>query len=38
MSDNKRIGRQFPTQSVVLEYSDTKGGEATQMYDKSSFH
>jgi len=27
MSD-KRIGRQFPTQHVVLEYKDTKGEEA----------
>ncbi len=27
MSDDKRIGRQFPTQSVVLPYTETKGGE-----------
>lgn len=36
MSDNKRIGRQFPTQSVVLEYSDTKGGEAILLYEQST--
>ena len=36
MSDNKRIGRQFPTQSVVLDYSDTKGGEAILLYEQST--
>ena len=36
MSDNKRIGRQFPTQSVVLEYNDTKGGEAILLYEQST--
>ena len=36
MSDDKRIGRQFPTQSVVLEYSDTKGGEAILLYEQST--
>lgn len=32
----KRIGRQTPTQSVVLPYSDTKGQEAIDLYNKSS--
>ncbi len=32
----KRIGRQFPTQSVVLPYTQTKGGEAILLYDQSS--
>lgn len=36
MSDDKRIGRQFPTQSVVLPYTETKGGEAVLFYDQSS--
>lgn len=31
----KRIGRQFPTQSVVLPYAETKGGEAVLFYDQS---
>ena len=35
MSD-KRIGRQFPTQSVVLEYTDTKGEEAILLYEQST--
>lgn len=35
MSDEKRIGRQFPTQSVVLPYTETKGGEAILLYDQS---
>ncbi|MBR1750839.1 MAG: terminase [Ruminococcus sp.] len=36
MSDEERIGRQFPTQSVVLPYNDTRGGEALLLYDQSS--
>lgn len=36
MSDDKRIGRQFPTQYVVLEYNDTKGGEAILLYEQST--
>ena len=28
----KRIGRQTPTQSVVLPYSETKGQEASELY------
>ena len=32
----KRIGRQTPTQSVVLPYSNTKGNEAIELYNKSS--
>lgn len=35
MSD-KRIGRQFPTQSLVLPYTDTRGGEAILLYDQST--
>lgn len=35
MSD-KRIGRQFPTQSVVLPYTETKGGEAVLFYEQST--
>lgn len=35
MSD-KRIGRQFPTQSVVLPYTETRGGEALLLYDQST--
>lgn len=35
MSDEKRIGRQFPTRSVVLPYEETKGGEAVAFYDQS---
>lgn len=32
MSDeNKHVGRQFPTQSVVLPYTQTKGGERIEM-------
>lgn len=34
--DDKRIGRQTPTISVILPYTETLGGEATQMYDQSS--
>lgn len=29
----KRIGRQTPTQSVVLPYSETKGQEASELYE-----
>ena len=36
MSDDKRIGRQFPTQHVVLEYKDTKGEEAILLYEQST--
>lgn len=35
MSD-KRIGRQFPTQSVALPYTETRGGEALLLYDRST--
>ena len=35
MSDG-RIGRQFPTLSVVLDYEDTRGGEAILLYNQSS--
>ena len=28
----QRIGRQTPTQSVVMPYKDTKGPEAGQLY------
>ncbi len=31
----KKLGRQTPTISVILPYTETLGGEATQMYDKS---
>lgn len=31
----KRIGRQFPTKSVVLPYTETKGSEAYLLYDQS---
>ena len=34
----KRLGRQTPTISVILPYTETLGGEATQMYDQNSFH
>ena len=33
---DKRIGRQFPTQSLVLPYTDTRGGEAVLLYDQST--
>lgn len=38
MSDGaeKRIGRQFPTQSMVLPYTETRGGEAILLYNQSS--
>lgn len=35
MSDEKRIGRQFPTISVVVPYTETRGGEAALFYDQS---
>lgn len=35
MPDDKRIGRQFPTQSLVLPYTETRGGEAVLLYDQS---
>lgn len=31
----KRMGRQTPTESVVLPYADTKGGEAIELYNQS---
>ena len=34
MSD-KRYGRQTPTQSVVLPYSQTRGLEAVELYNQS---
>lgn len=33
--DEKRIGRQTPTESVVIPYDSTKGGEAIALYNKS---
>lgn len=33
--EEKRVGRQFPTRSVVLPYTDSKGGEALLFYDQS---
>ena len=30
----QRIGRQTPTQSVVIPYKDTKGPEAVLLYNK----
>lgn len=33
--EEKRIGRQTPTQSVVLPYTKTLGGEAVELYNKS---
>lgn len=35
MTEEKRIGRQLPTRSVVLPYSDTLGAEAVSIYDRS---
>lgn len=32
MAEKKRIGRQTPTQSVVIPYTDTKGQEAANLY------
>lgn len=31
----KRLGRQTPTTSLILPYSDTKGGQAIELYNKS---
>ena len=33
--DETRIGRQTPTVSVVLPYTESKGGEAVEIYNKS---
>jgi hypothetical protein len=33
--DEKKIGRQTPTVSAVLPYTETKGGEAVALYNKS---
>ncbi len=33
--DTKRIGRQTPTQSVTLPYTETKGQEAADLYAKT---
>lgn len=33
--DDKRVGRQLPTSSLVLPYSETKGPEAVGLYDQS---
>jgi len=33
--DEKRIGRQTPTQAVVLPYRSTRGGEAIELYNRS---
>lgn len=35
MAEPKRLGRQTPTQSVVLPYSNTHGQEAVDLYEKS---
>lgn len=35
MTTEKKIGRQTPTQSVVLPYDESKGAEAIAMYNKS---
>lgn len=32
----KKLGRQTPTISVILPYTETLGGEAIEMYDQSS--
>ena len=31
----KRIGRQTPTTSLVLPYTETKGKEAVEIYNKT---
>lgn len=36
MVETKRLGRQTPTISVILTYTDTLGGEAIEMYDRSN--
>lgn len=33
--DDKKIGRQTPTDSVVLSYTESKGGEAVALYNSS---
>lgn len=33
-----RLGSQFPSQSVVLEYSQSKGAEAVALYEESGRH
>lgn len=33
--DEKRIGRQTPTQAVVLPYTESRGGEAIELYNRS---
>ncbi len=35
MAEEKRIGRQTPTQSVILPYKETKGQEAADIYAKT---
>lgn len=35
MAEPKRLGRQTPTQSVVLPYSNTHGQEAIELYEKT---
>ncbi len=37
MSDT-RVGRQTPTNAVVLPYEDTKGGEAVLLYNVKILH
>ena len=29
-----RLGRQTPTQALVLPYDETKGGEAVELYEQ----
>ena len=33
-----RIGSQFPSQQVILEYSQSKGSEAVELYEESGRH
>ena len=33
--DDKKVGRQTPTDSVVLSYTESKGGEAVALYNSS---
>lgn len=35
MTEEKRIGRQLPTRSVVIPYSETLGSEAVEIYNRS---
>jgi hypothetical protein len=35
MAEPKRLGRQTPTQSVILPYTKTHGQEAIQLYEKT---